>query len=413
MIQPQEIIPSDTVSRLELDLRCGKRQLRHIHKVTNAINENVSVADLYRMFQEILTGELGTEQISLFVFDHTWKAVLKENSSDTNGINFTIATSYLEPSEIRQEDRAALGAYRYIVPVLHKTRHISFALLGALEEERPEEVDELLTYVQVITSIITVAIENKRLFKREVEKKQFDKELELASKVQNMLIPRKLPKNHFYEFSGLYLPHKSIGGDYYDVINVNKDEFVFCIGDISGKGIAAALVMANLQAYLNASLSFKLENSRSFIDQLNSKVFSITNGDNFITLFIGKYNIITRELHYINAGHNPPILLNGGEVQYLNKGCTLLGVFEEIPRVETGVVILQPGATIVTYTDGLTELEDEEGALYSIERLEVFTKRHHHFSAEVFLKILYDAISKFKGECLFNDDVSALVGKFY
>jgi len=413
MIQPQDIVSTNSLTRLELDLRCGKQQLRHIHKVTNAINENVPVADLYSIFREILAGDLSTGQIALFVFNHTWKAVLNENASDTNGIDFSVATTYLEPSVIRPEDQSALGGYSYIVPVVHKTRYISFALLGALEEDRQEEVDELLTYVQVITSIITVAIENKRLLKREVEKKQFDKELELASKVQNMLIPRKLPKNHFYEFSGLYLPHKSIGGDYYDVINVSKDEFVFCIGDISGKGIAAALVMANLQAYLNASLSFKLENSRSFIDQLNSKVFSITNGDNFITLFIGKYNIITRELHYINAGHNPPILLNGNEILYLEKGCTLLGVFEEIPRVETGVVVLQPGATIVTYTDGLTELEDESGDLYSVERLEAFTKRHHHFSAEVFLKILYDAISKFKGECLFNDDVSALVGKFY
>jgi phosphoserine phosphatase RsbU/P len=412
MIQSEEV-SSQSVARLEADLFCGRRQIQHIHKVTNAINENVPSAELYRMYSEVLLEDTGAEHLALFVFDHTWKAVVQHTSLHLNNIDCSRATTYVQPGEIKAEDRASLGGFRYIIPVLQKSRHISIALLGDIEDNRAEHTVEILTYAQIVTSIVSVAIENKRLFKREIEKKQLDKELELASKVQNMLIPRKLPRNHFYEFSGLYLPHKSIGGDYYDVININKDEFVFCIGDISGKGVAAALVMANLQAYLNASLSFRLEDSRVFIDQLNSKVFSITNGEKFITLFIGKYNIITRELHYINAGHNPPILVNGEALLLLEKGCTLLGVFEDIPKVETGVVKLAPGATIVTYTDGLTELEDEAGQLYGIERLEQFCIKHHRFSAEVFLKILYDTISKFKGECLFNDDVSALVGKFY
>ena len=157
------------------------------------------------------------------------------------------------------------------------------------------------------------------------------------------------------------MPHRSIGGDYYDVINVSTDEFVFCMGDISGKGIAAALVMANLQSYLNASPPLVTESERELVDRLNSKIYSITNGDKFITLFIARYNILTRELVYLNAGHNPPFLVNEGEVTRLDKGCALLGILDYIPKVQLGKLILEPNSLIFTYTDGLSEMENPEG----------------------------------------------------
>lgn len=389
-----------------------KQQLKNVLEVTKAINENVPANDLYHLFQQIICQNLSVSELALFVNDHTWhRVVWKSDQLPGTIIHIPKALEYKEPSRIKPQDQKYLGGFTYIVPVFHKQQALSFALLGAMNDGLEIEEEEMLAYAQTISNIITVAVENKRLFKRELEKKQFDKELELASKVQNMLIPNKLPKNHMYEFAGLYLPHKSIGGDYYDVINVNKDEFIFCIGDISGKGIAAALVMANLQAYLNASVTFNIH-GKELIDKLNSKIFSITNGENFITLFLAKYNILTRELIYLNAGHNPPILINGNEICLLEKGCTLLGMFDEIPNVQIGKLTLDPGATIINYTDGLTELEDEQGEMYGSERLMEFTKRNHRFGPEIFIKILYDSISKFKGECLFNDDVSVLVAKF-
>jgi len=214
-----------------------------------------------------------------------------------------------------------------------------------------------------------------------------------------------------YEFAGFYLPFKGIGGDYYDVINVNHNELVFCIADISGKGIAAALIMANLQAYLNALDNFELDNP-GFIQKLNRKVFSITDGDKFITLFIAKYNILSRELTYVNAGHNPPILIRDGKEILLEKGCTILGGMEDIPNITFGVERIAKGSTVVCFTDGLTELENEEGKLYTYERLRLFTRKYHEMSPEVFIKSLYEKLTKFKGGMLFNDDISLLTCKF-
>lgn len=233
----------------------------------------------------------------------------------------------------------------------------------------------------------------------------------MASKVQGMLIPKKLPKNNLYEFAGLYLPFKGIGGDYYDVIHINKDEFVFCIGDISGKGVAAALVMANLQAYLNATLGLNYSKEK-FIENLNRKVFSITEGDTFITLFIAKYNIITRELEYINAGHVPPVLVHNNRAELLNKGTTILGIFEELPKVEFGSITIKPDTTIVSFTDGLSEMEDENGTQFGQKRLTDFALLHYHLSPETFNKLLYENVSKFKGNVLINDDISVLTAKF-
>ena len=258
---------------------------------------------------------------------------------------------------------------------------------------------------------MAVAVENIQLSKYVAESKAIEKELEMASKIQQVLVPSNLPKNKMYEFAGLYIPHNNIGGDYYDVFPVGRDELVFCIADISGKGVAAALVMATLQAYLNAIEKFNLEDER-FIQRLNNKVMSTTNGEKFITLFIAKYNIRTRELTYINAGHNPPILVNDEREELLKDGCTLLGMFEEIPKLKVGKAFVSAGTSILCYTDGLTELENNRDYQFGLDRTRLFLQKNHNLGPDTFIHSLYDQLVKYKGERLFSDDISVLIGKF-
>jgi sigma-B regulation protein RsbU (phosphoserine phosphatase) len=388
------------------------RQMEAVCSITSAINENKSASELYQLYIRLIAETLQVERVSFYVNDHGWSRVA--TTEDTlHSPDFDVAAKYNVPGPIEASDRMALLSYEYIVPVHHKQETITYTLLGDLPDDEPFPLSDLLSFAKTMASIVTIAVENKRLFKREYNKKQMEEELKLASRVQNMLIPRKLPRNHFYEFAGLYLPFKGIGGDYYDVISINNDELVFCIGDISGKGIASALVMANLQAYLNAVGDFPIGKGKEMAERLNSKIINITNSEHFVTLFIGKYNILTRELEYLNAGHNPPLLMNGDEIRLLDKGCTILGMFDEIPRVNPGKIKLDPGATLVCYTDGLTEMEDEDGDYFGMDRLHRFLEKNKPYSPEIFIKVLYDYISKFKGGRLFNDDVSVLVGKFY
>lgn len=388
-------------------------QMNALLEATKAINDNVSSDGLYQIYKYTLNEQICVKEIALFMYDQAWQRVVWENTK--NDLHIPIQAhfeNYKSVKELSKEEQKIFGDFKYIVPVYHKQQPLALALLGEIKEDVFHQKDEFLEFALIFTNIITVAVENKRLFKKELEKKQYDKELDIASKVQGMLIPKKLPKNNMYEFAGLYLPYKGIGGDYYDVIHINKDEFVFCIADISGKGVAAALVMANLQAYLNATLALKL-NARKLVENLNQKIYSITNGDNFITLFMAKYNMLSKELLYVNAGHVPPILIHEDETEQLETGCTLLGIFDELPKIQFGRKTIKPNTTIVAFTDGLSELENEEGEQFGTSRLIEFTKNNCRLGPEIFNKMLYDKVSKFKGNVLFNDDISVLTGKFF
>ncbi len=403
---------SYNIWKLEQLLKAKRAQLHALSDVTKAINENLPEKALFSLFEQIVIEHLEVKQIAFYIRDRTWKNTICVDAEDVcKLINIEkLVDKYKAPSELSFMDKRNYSGFKYVIPVYHENKAIAFCLLGKLNTSREMDQQESLEFAQTITSIIAVAVENQKLFRRNEAKKLIKQELDIAAKVQKMLVPNKLPQNNLYEFFGIYIPHHGIGGDYYDVINLNNNEIVFCIADISGKGIAAALIMANLQAYLNAFDDITLD--ERFIQKLNNKIYSITNGERFITLFIAKYNILTKELYYVNAGHNPPILYNEEGEILLKEGCTLLGMFEEIPKISFGKVHIIPNTTIVCYTDGITELADEHNQQYSSKRLRLFTRKNYRLGPEVFTKTLYDNITKYKGTTLFNDDVSVLCCKF-
>ena len=186
--------------------------------------------------------------------------------------------------------------------------------------------------------------------------------MELAAEMQKLLFPAKLPSNNRMEVAAHYESLHLIGGDYYDLIKLNNEEYVLCIADVSGKGVPAALLMSNFQANLRANIKYNhaglsIEN---LIRELNKNVNDSANGEKFITFFLAYYNCTNRVLKYINAGHNHPILTDGKTAKQLNKGCIGLGMFEELPSVEVEEIVLKPNDTLVCFTDGLVELENEE-----------------------------------------------------
>ena len=221
-----------------------------------------------------------------------------------------------------------------------------------------------MNFIQTLSNIIIVAIENIRLFKESLRQEALRKELELASKMQNMLIPDQstLPKNKKIHISTFYHPHSEVGGDYYDYLELGKDEIGFCISDVSGKGMSAALLMSNFQANLRALFTHEISLA-ALVEKLNERVMHAANGEKFITLFIGKFNFKTRELEYINAGHNHPILYqkNKKSIIHLNKGCVGIGMLDEIPMIRKGSITIEEYTKILCYTDGLIELLDGKG----------------------------------------------------
>ena len=261
--------------------------------------------------------------------------------------------------------------------------------------------------------MIAVAIENKRLFKRQLEQERLKREMELASDMQRMLIPKILPKTSYYELSSIYQPQLGVGGDYFDFIETDEGKIIFCVGDISGKGLAAALLMANFQAIFH-TLLHKRTALKEFVIDLNKSVNLITRGERFITLFVAEYDKASKKLSYVNAGHYPPLYVTDKQVESLKKGCTILGPFEELPEIEVGTVIIDSKeALILTFTDGLTDLQNEEGEFFGEPILNEFAVNAFNSSANEFNNKLMEKIENFRGKQAFPDDITILTCKVY
>ena len=398
---------------LERDLSLKQLQINRLLEVTQAINNNLAADALFKIYRSILSWEMRIEKMALYIKqDNFWSCTTAIGlSEEQQEIDITDELfKYTRMTNLMDNKHPIVSNFDIIIPVYHKKHAIAFALIGNLE--RDEEMYEKIKFITTITNIISVAIENKRLFNKQIEQERLGKELELASQVQNMLIPSELPSNDQYELDSIYLPHSRIGGDYFDYISFNEDEFAFCIADISGKGISAALLMANFQANLQSLIHRRFE-KEDFIQQLNQSVLKITKGDRFLTFFCGEFNLKTRELIYVNAGHNPPLMLMDDKIIHLNEGCTILGMFEEIPTISVGHVMVPEKALIVTYTDGLTDLRNEEDVFFDTKYLGRFIMENKEASASELNTHLMIKINSFKGKRTFPDDISILTCRIF
>ncbi len=409
-----ETIVDDKVAHLERLLTVKQLQINSLLEVSQAINNNFSTSALFRIYEFILRAQMGIQRLLVFIKNDKWDCVCNSGVSDSfREINVDIdLSSFRNIATINVSRNEKLKEFDVIIPVLHKDTPLAYVLIGDLKTDDNDSLEEKLKFIQTITNIVIVAVENKKLFNNQIQQEVMRKELEFAAKMQSMLIPSDLPNNSVIEMASVYLPHHDIGGDYYDCLEISETELLFCIGDISGKGIAAALLMANFQANLRGEVS-KLDNLGEFVQYLNVKVNQITKGEKFITLFIGVYNSETRILRYVNAGHNPPLLLKEGAITELDKGCTLLGMFEALPVMRIGKERIPEGGVLINYTDGLIDFENGKGEYFSQERLESFLISNGELQMEDFNKGLLKYVSDFKGEGLFIDDITILSCRFF
>ena len=399
------------LEKLEKELSLKQLQIKSLLTITQAINKNVSGEGLYNMYKSFLSWEMGVQKMVLFVLeDESWlctSSINIENEWIITELSMVVH-NYDRLHTIKKTDPDVLHDFDIIIPVMHKDSPIAYSIIGGIKDQ--EDVYNKIQFITTITNIIAVAIENKRLFKKQLRQERFKKEIELASEVQKMLIPENLPQTDKYQISKIYKPHFNVGGDYFDFIPFDKDKFAFCIADISGKGVAAALLMANFQAIIQG-LIFQYRDLETFVFALNQSVFRITRSDKFITFFIAEIDIKKKKLRYINAGHYPPVLFQNSKIKRLNKGCTIIGAFEKLPSIEEEELDLEPNAMILSFTDGLVDLKNTNEEYFDDKKIEGFVSRHSDKSADQFNEYLLDEIDKFKGEQSYPDDIAILTCK--
>lgn len=367
---------SDLASTKRLKLSTFK--LRSLLNITQAINENLTRDELLSRYASILMEDLTIGKLVLFKLEETWKCILSAGVTDNSITQINVENDLLQFEEIAfvsSSQASNLANYDIIIPIVHNGKHIAFVIIGDIDEEGEgiSPTIKHLNFIQTISNIIIVAIENIRLFNESLKQEALKKELELASKMQNMLIPHAnvLPKNDAIRMTAFYHPHFEVGGDYYDYIVLDKDEVGFCISDVSGKGMSAALLMSNFQANLRALFTHEIS-LIALVEKLNDRVLHAANGEKFITLFVAKYNFKTKELEYINAGHNQPILYqkNSQKLTFLDRGCVGIGMLDEIPIIKKGLLSIEEPTKIFCYTDGLVELMDGRGITFGTTEIE-------------------------------------------
>lgn len=403
-----------SISRLQLTTF----KLQSLLNITQAINENLTQEELLKIYENLLTKDLNIGKVLIYKFEDTWKCILRSGEVGESYMSIDVKRDLMpiqDISFITSSPNKSLNAFDIVIPVVNKNTPVAYVIIGDIEEgEGVSPIIKHLNFIQTLTNIIVVAIENMRLFKESLRQEAIKKELELASKMQNMLIPNSsiLPKNDKIYMTAYYLPHLEVGGDYYDYIQLNKNEFGFCISDVSGKGMSAALLMSNFQANLRALFTHDISLD-ALIEKLNEKVMFSANGEKFITLFVGKFNYKTRELQYINAGHNQPIMYakKSREMIFLSKGCVGIGMLDDIPMIRKGSITIEEPTKLLCYTDGLTELIDGKKISFGTKEIEACLANQHNIEENIQAIIKKQGI--YEGSANIFDDISILGIEFY
>lgn len=402
-------------------------KLASLLEITKAINSNVKTYELLKIYESVLREQLNVDKLVLYTNDGGWKSVLKFGMDP----QFTPADieRYLIPlKDITLMDFAPFGKLlpiqktlkqhdvEVVIPVFHKNEPLAYALVGDIDEQELGVGASVkhLNFIQTLTNILVVAIENKRMAKEGIRQAEIKKELEVASQMQHMLFPANLPNDAQLEMDALYIAHQQIGGDYYDFIRINDQEVALCVADVSGKGVSAALLMSNFQANMRILLS-RSNSLSDLVVELNNKVNDTAKGERFITLFVAKYNTVTKILTYVNAGHNPPLVFNkDGSISMLKTGCTGLGMLEELKSVKEGIVKIEPGTILLCYTDGVVEQENENGEEFGVKYLkEILQTKGPSSKIKEITHVIIESVKEHKGDKEYVDDIAILACRFF
>jgi phosphoserine phosphatase RsbU/P len=278
-----------------------------------------------------------------------------------------------------------------------------------------------------------IALENARLFGQVMEQQKLQRELEIAQTVQQQLFPQTLPPLATLDYTGVCQPARGVGGDYYDFLSIGPEKLGLALGDISGKGIAAALLMASLQALLRSHAPLRGADAGGLVGDVNRLLFGSTDSSKYATFFYGLYDDRERTLTYVNAGHNPPMLfrhqpaaapeaplitlvapgqhIDGPvEVLRLEASGTVIGLLPGASYQQASVS-LRPGDILLIYTDGVSEAMNNRDDEFGEDRLQQLVADNVHLTACELRNLIFGEIERFVAGAPQHDDMTLVVAR--
>ncbi|MFA7289651.1 MAG: SpoIIE family protein phosphatase [Melioribacteraceae bacterium] len=296
-----------------------------------------------------------------------------------------------------------------IVPMKIKSVTKGLILLGKRITNKPFLKSDV-EYISSVGSLAIISLENASMIKDLLEKEKLEKDLEIARNIQQNLLPKKIPQYKEFSISAYSLAAKTVGGDYFDIVKLDDNRILLAIADVSGKGVPAALIMANLQAFLKSicKQNLPLDESTNLINDLISE--NTSNGS-FVTFFWGIFDKSSLEFTYVNAGHNPPLLIRNGEIIKLKKGGMIIGVMPTIiPYVSETVKMVQ-NDVIFFFTDGISEAMNIDFEEFTDEKLERIVLEERLKSSDDILGRIKNEVDEHTKGAEQSDDITCLIIK--
>jgi sigma-B regulation protein RsbU (phosphoserine phosphatase) len=395
----------DKLARKQLEVNA-------LFELTRAIQHNFAESKLFQIYTFTLLGTDAIDLLALYMQEETaWQCKLS-HGIDRAKLSEGIPTSILEAARTldssKDEIEPPFDCFDVIIPVQHKSQTLAYLFLGGIELNSDEGVNKL-AFLHAFTNVLVVAIENKRFSRLQLQQESLRKELEIARTVQLNLFPRLLPDRADLSVEAFYLPHHRVGGDYYNCIELEPDRYLISVADISGKGIPASLLMSTFHASVNALIR-QTNELVVIVGELNHLIADAGRGEYFITSFLCVVDFKQGILEYVNSGHNPPILYDGvtGKTTYLEKGSTILGIFNSLPVIEPEILPLSKSFLLFAFTDGLSELKNPHGVELGTELIEDKIRQIHKSGKRSVVPQIKNLMEQYRGTEPYHDDVTFL-----
>lgn len=414
--------------------RRAMEELSAVIEATKRLNSTLDLGELIHIILQLATREAGADRGTVFLYDRTrgeiWSLVglgLEQREirlPTSKGIAGWVALNG-EPVRLRDayaDSRFAPDVDRELgyttrallaLPIRNKDGDVIgvLQLLNKLDHGRPANFTaDDQRFLETLSDHVALALENAQLLRERLTKQRLERDLAVARHIQECLLPEHPPEVPGIEMAVAYRASQMVSGDYYDFILLDPTELLILVADVEGKGVAAALVMANLQAALRP-LILQRPPLEELAAAVNRRLASDTRTHKSTSMFLGRLHLPQRTLKYVNAGHVPPQLVRAsGESVSLTEGGMVLGYFADVPFTAAEIT-LQPGDVLVAATDGITEAADPAGTEYGSERLLDAVSKRKDASAQRIVDEILAEVEQFSADGRQDDDRILLVLK--
>lgn len=419
----ENTIKFNEITSLNSNLDNKITQLKSLFELSKEFNSNIlNKEKILKLLSYTLLGNLGVKDFIILSKNPLGKyTLLKDNKMiDLSCYDTNFFASLKKPYFIKDHEPNDCLTYlegkgfELMIPTLNNKNEVDNIIVLGKKLNRSEYKPADIEFLESIVNLSVISLENSNLFDEYLEKKKIESELKIAREIQIALLPKFIPKIKCYDVIAENIPALHVGGDYFDIIKLTEEKYALVIADVSGKGTPASLLMSNIQSSVHSYL--KLYDEKTFdlsliTQKINEVIYENTPPEKFITFFWGLLDCKAHTFEYINAGHNPPIILRNEEVIPLDKGGFMIGILDVGVEYEKGIVNLNNDDVLVFYTDGVTEAMNTLHEEYGEEKLIEVVKLHKAKDTSDILSRVKTSIAEFTLGMPPYDDITMIILK--